>query len=162
MPNTRVVELPAGSAALALPALWRDLTDGRRSAGASFFSSRPWIAAECLPASGATPSAPRPTHLLYRHLAYPITANLFTIGTAPPAEGYGIRIEGEPGGIDSRHCTVHLQGGQAVLTDLSSSGTFLNDRRAEGPEALHVGDTIRVGKTAEAIMVIACLDRNEA
>jgi len=49
-----------------------------------------------------------------------------------------------------------------VLTDLSTSGTFLNDRHARGAEALRVGDAIRVGNAAEAIMVIACLDRNEA
>jgi hypothetical protein len=162
MPNTRLVELPAGAAALALPGLWRELTAGRRPTGASFFSSRPWIAAERLPASGATPSAPRPTHLLYRNLAYPITANPLTIGEAPPAEGPGIRIEGESGSIDARHCSVHLQTGRAVLTDLSSNGTFLNDRRVEGPEALNVGDAIRLGKGAEALVAIACLDRNEA
>jgi len=162
MPDTRVVELPAGAAALALPALWRELTEGRRTAGASFFSSRPWSAAARSSASDQVLSTPCPTHLLYRNLAYPITANPLTIGTVPPAEGHGIRIEGDPGGIDPRHCTVHLQAGQAVLTDLSSSGTFLNDRRAGGLEALKVGDAIRVAKTAEAIIVIACLDRNEA
>ena len=161
-PNTRVVELPAGAAALALPALWRELTAGRQPAGASFFSSRPWNAAASGSASDQVLATPRPTHLLYRHLAYPITASPLTIGTDPPGEGCGIRIEGEPGGIDSRHCSVQLQEGQAVLTDLSASGTFLNDRRAGGPEALRVGDAIRVGNAAEAIMVIACLDRNEA
>jgi hypothetical protein len=162
MPNTRIVELPAGAAALALPGLWRELTDGRRTAGASFFSSRPWSAAERSSASDQTPSAPRPTHLLYHNLAYPITASPLTIGRDPPAEGPGIRIEGESGGIDSRHCSVHLQAGQAVLTDLSSNGTFLNDRRVEGSEALKVGDAIRLGKTAETMVAIACLDRNEA
>jgi hypothetical protein len=162
MPNTRVVELPAGAAALALPGLWRELTDGRRPAGASFFSSRPWIAAERSLESDQPPSAPRPTHLLYRNLAYPITANPLTIGRDPPAEGPGIRIEGEPASIDPRHCSVQLQGGQAVLTDLSSKGTFLNDRRVGGPEPLKVGDAIRLGKTTEAMVAIACLDRNEA
>ncbi|MCK7466781.1 MAG: hypothetical protein MZU91_00605 [Desulfosudis oleivorans] len=48
MPNTRVVELPAGAAALALPALWRELTGGRPPAGASF--------------SAAAPGAPRRLH----------------------------------------------------------------------------------------------------
>jgi hypothetical protein len=161
-PNTRVVELPAGATALALPALWRELTAGRQTAGASFFSSRPWNAAASVWASDQVLSTPRPTHLLYRHLAYPITANPLTIGAALPEEGGGIRIEGEPGGVDPRHCSVQLQGEQAVLTDLSTSGTFLNDRRAGGPEALHVGDAIRVGNAAETIVVIACLDRNEA
>jgi FHA domain len=162
MPNTRVVELPAGAAALALPAVWRELTDGRRSAGASFFSSRPWIAEERSAASEPTSSVPRPTHLLYRNLAYPISANPLTIGMNPPAEGPGLRIASDTGGVDPRHCTVHLQEGQAVVTDLSSNGTFLNDRQVGGPEALKVGDAIRLGKTGETLVAIACLDRNEA
>jgi hypothetical protein len=161
MPNTRVVELPVGAAALALPALWRELTAARRADGASFFSSRPWSAGVPPPPSGSALSRPRPTHVLYRHMAYPITANPLTIGTAP-AEDRGIRIEGETGGIDSRHCTVHLQAGQAVLTDLSTTGTFLNERRIEGVEAVRVGDAIRLGKSAATIEAIACLDRDEA
>jgi len=158
MPNTRVVELPAGAAALALPALWRELTAGRRPAGASFFSSRPWVAAK--PSSAAQPTA-RPTHLLYRNLAYPLTATPLTVGTQLPAEGRGIRIEADAGGIDPEHCVVQLQGEKVVLTDLSSHGTLLNDRRVEGAVALNVGDAIRLGNTAETIVAIACLDRNE-
>ena len=95
MPNTRVVELPAGAAALALPALWRELTDGRRTAGASFFSSRPWVAATHSSAAEQTAASPRPTHLLYRSLAYPLTATPLTVGTQLPAEGRGIRIEAD-------------------------------------------------------------------
>jgi len=161
MADTRVVELPAGAAALALPALWRELADSRRTAGASFFSSRPWIAAEHSSASDHAPSALRPTHLLYRSMAYPLTGNPLTVGMNPPAEGQRIRIEGDTAGIDPRHCAVQLQEEQAVLTDLSSNGTFLNDRRVEGSVTLNIGDAIRLGKTAETIVAIACLDRNE-
>lgn len=162
MPNARVVELPAGAAALALPALWRELTDGRGTAGASFFSSRPWVAAKRSSAAERTASAPRPTHLLYRSLAYPLTAAPLTVGTQLPTEDRGLRIEADAGGIDPKHCTVQLQGEKVVLTDLSSHGTFLNDRRVQGSVTLNVGDAIRLGKTAEIIAAIACLDRNEA
>jgi len=162
MPNTRVVELPAGAAALALPALWRELTDGRRTAGASFFSSRPWVAAERPAAAELTASSPRPTHLLYRNLAYSLTATPLTLGTHLPAAGTGIRIEADAGGIDPEHCAVRLQGERVVLTDLSSNGTFLNERRVEGSVTLNVGDAIRLGNTVETIVAIACLERNEA
>lgn len=162
MPDTRVVELPAGAAALALPALWRELVDGRRAGGAAFFNSRPWGAAEGSPATGRPASRRRPTHLLYRNLAYPITANPLAIGTAPPAEGHGIHIESNTAGIDSRHCVIQLQGEQAVLTGLGSGGTFLNDRRLEGPAVVSVGDAIRLGTAAETIVAIACLDGHEA
>jgi hypothetical protein len=162
MPNTRVVELPAGAAALALPVLWRELTDGRRPSGASFFSSRPWAAAEHSAAAEQTASSPRPTHLLYRNLATPLTATPLTVGTQFPAAGRGIRIVADAGGIDPEHCTVRLQGEKVVLTDLSSNGTFLNDRRVEGSVVLNVGDAIRLGNTVETIVPIACLDPNEA
>jgi hypothetical protein len=162
MPDTRVVELPAGAAALALPALWRALTDGRRPAGAAFFSRRPWVAAKRSPAAQPTAATPRPTHLLYRSLAYPLTATPLTLGTRSAAGGRDIRIAADAGGIDPQHCTVQLQGETVVLTDLSSAGTFLNDRRVEGSAALQLGDAIRLGNAAETIVAIACLDRNEA
>jgi pSer/pThr/pTyr-binding forkhead associated (FHA) protein len=79
----------------------------------------------------------------------------------PPAGGRGIRIAAGAGGVDPGHCTVQLQGEEAVLSDLSANGTFLNDRRVEGPVALAVGDAIRLGAAADTIVAIACLDRNE-
>ena len=162
MPNTRVVALPAGAAALALPVLWRELTDGRRPSGASFFSSRPWAAAEHSAAAEQTASSPRPTHLLYRNIATPLTAIPLAVGTQLPAAGRGIRIVADAGGIDPAHCAVRLQGEKVVLTDLSANGTFLNDRRVEGSVVLNVGDAIRLGNTVETIVPIACLDPNEA
>jgi hypothetical protein len=162
LPDARVVELPAGAAALALPGLWRELTEGRPTAGTSFFSSRPWSTAARLSVPDRPPSAQRPTHLLYRNLAYPISGSPLTIGTAPPAEGSGICILGNPDGTEPRHCTVHLQAGQALLTDLSSNGTLVNDRRVSGSVTLHVGDAIRPGKRGETIVAIACLERHEA
>jgi hypothetical protein len=161
MPNTRVVELPAGAAALALPALWRELTDGRRTEGAAFFNSRPWVGAEGSAAAGLSASPRRPTHLLYRNLAYSITPNPLWIGTDPPAEGHSIRVEGDKAGIDPLLCMVQLLESQVMLTGLGSCRTFLNDRRVEGPTVVGVGDVIRLGEAAETIVAIACLDRNE-
>jgi hypothetical protein len=161
IPGTRIVELAAGAAALALPGLWGELTDGRRTDGAPFFSTRPWVTAGPAPVGKQAASAPRPTHLLHRNLAYPLSGDPLTIGTAPPAESPGIRIASDAAGIDAVHCAVQHQGGQTVLTDLGLSGTFLNDRRVLGPAALAVGDVIRLGATAEIIVAIACLERNE-
>ncbi len=161
IPDTRIVTLAAGAAALALPGLWGELTDGRRIEGAPFFNSRPWIAAGRAPVVKQTVSAPRPTHLLHRNLAYPLSGDPLTIGTDPPAENPGIRIASDAAGIDPVHCAVQLQGGKILLTDLGAGGTFLNDQRVQGSVALAVGDAIRLGATAETIVAIACLDRNE-
>lgn len=162
MSNLRVRELPVGAAALALPSLWRELTEGRRPAGASFFSTRPWIAAEGSPAPEPSVSRLRPTHLLYRNLAYPVSAQPLMIGRDAAVEGEGIRIEGDAAGIDPRHCMVQLREGRVVLTGLGSGGTFLNDQRVEVSAVVATGDAIRLGKSAETIVAIACLDRNEA
>jgi hypothetical protein len=162
VPNTRVVELPTGAAALALPALWRELTNGRAVQGAAFFNSRPWVGGGGPPAAGRAALSRRPTHLLYRNLAYPITANPLWIGTDPPAEGHGIRIEGGVAGIDRRHCKVQLLDSQVMLTGLGSGRTFLNDRRVEGSVMVGVGDAIRLGEAVENIVAIACLDSHEA
>jgi hypothetical protein len=161
MPNTRVVELPAGAAALALPALWRELTDGRQSGGAAFFNGRPWVAARNSSPAGRAAFPRRPTHLLYRNLAYPITANPLAIGSDPPTEGHGIRVKGDAEAIDSRHCMVQLRESQVVLTRLGLGDTLLNGSRIEGPTVVGVGDTIRLGKAGETIVAIACLDSNE-
>lgn len=161
MPNVRVVDLPAGAAALALPGLWRELTNDRQPAGAPFFTSRPWSTPTHSPAVKQRAPMPRPTHLLYRNLAYPLSEDPLTVGKNPPAGGRGIRIEAEADGVDPEHCAVQYQGEEAVLSDLSANGTFLDDRRVEGPVALVVGDAIRLGAAAEIIVAIACLDRNE-
>jgi hypothetical protein len=162
MPHTRVVELPVGAAALALPALWRELTDGRRSEGAAFFNIRPWPGGRGSPAARMSDSPRRPTHLLYRNLACPITERPLPIGTDPPTQGHGIRIEGDTAGIDPRHCMVRFREGEVVLTGLGSSGTYLNGRRVEGQALVGIGDAIRLGKSAETVVAIACLDRYEA
>ncbi len=161
-PNSRIVELPAGAAALAVSAVWPLLARGPRAGGAAFHSSRPWTPAA--PPLALAPAAPelRPTHLLYRNLAYPLTATPLTAGSNVPAERRTIRIAAEAAGVDPAHCAVQLKGETAVLTDLSLSGTFLNEERIEGSAALKVGDAIRLGTSAETLVAIACLDQDEA
>ncbi len=162
IPDTRIVELATGAAALALPGLWGGLTAGRSMEGAPFFNSRPWIAAGPAPAVKQAACAPRPTHLLHRNLAYPLSGDPLTIGTAPPVDNPAIRIASDAAGIDPVHCAVQIQGEKIMLTDLGAGGTFLNDQPVQGPVALRVGDAIRLGATAETIVAIACLERNEA
>lgn len=161
-PNSRVVELPAGAAALALSAVWPTLTHSSRAGGAAFHRSRPWNRTALSAALRPAAPALRPTHLLYRNLAYPLAATPLTAGCSVPAGGRAIRIGAEAVGIDPAHCTVQLKGDTAVLTDLSSTGTFLNAKRVEGAAVLMVGDAIRLGTSAETLVAIACLDRDEA
>jgi hypothetical protein len=163
IPDSRLVELPLGAAALSLPAVWNELATARRpSTGASFFKSRPWSAAGA--GAGAQPAAtpPRPTHLLYRSLAYPLTAQPLMVGSQAALHGQSIRIEADAAAIDAAHCSFRIQGGQVVLVDQSSTGTFVNDRRVEGHAPVFIGDAIRLGKSTETLLAIACLDPHEA
>jgi DNA-binding winged helix-turn-helix (wHTH) protein len=48
--------------------------------------------------------------------------------------------------VSRRHARIRVEGGKALLEDLSSkNGTFLRGERLEGPAELHDGDEFRVG-----------------
>jgi hypothetical protein len=162
--DARIEALAAGAAALALGSLWRELGAGRESEGKAFFNSRPLPAPGPGPAlqdqPGRTPPL-RPTHLLYRSLAYPLAERPLVIGINPGQKGRGIRIVGDAAGVAPEHCAVQLRGEEAVLTDLSATGTFVNDHRVDGPARVVVGDAIRLGTCAETILAVACLERDE-
>lgn len=50
--------------------------------------------------------------------------------------------------LSRRHAVVRVEGGVVTLNDLgSTNGTWINDRRIDGVEALTDGDVIRVGRT---------------
>lgn len=47
--------------------------------------------------------------------------------------------------ISSRHCTIAFQGNAYLLTDTSTNGTIVNDRRITAPHVLAHGDTLTIG-----------------
>src|SRR6185436_10956368 len=50
------------------------------------------------------------------------------------------------GKVSRRHARIRLTKGEALLEDLGSkNGTYVGDRRVEGPTALADGDEIRLG-----------------
>jgi adenylate cyclase len=50
--------------------------------------------------------------------------------------------------VSKQHCLVELRGTQWVLRDLGSlNGTYINDQRVQGEQALHHGDQIALGNT---------------
>jgi pSer/pThr/pTyr-binding forkhead associated (FHA) protein len=68
---------------------------------------------------------------------------VLTIGRA---EACDIGLFGDPD-IERLHARILRQGDQFFLADAgSSSGTYLNDQRINGPAPLRSGDAIRVGK----------------
>jgi hypothetical protein len=67
-----------------------------------------------------------------------------TIGRA---ESCDLGLFGDPL-VDKVHAKLLVQGRQYFIVDAgSATGTFVNDKRIEGPTLLNDGDTIRVGKS---------------
>jgi hypothetical protein len=112
------------------------------------------------PPAAEPPPAPahtgeRPTHLLLGHLARPLTAEPLVVGTAPPEDGRGLRLEGETAGISRAHCRLFEAEGEIVLEDVSTYGTFVNGERVVGRVVVNPGDRVRVGSPGRELLVIA-------
>jgi hypothetical protein len=103
----------------------------------------------------------RPTHILYRDLAYPITESHLIIGLDPVAGQTGIQIRGQIAGVSRKHCTVRLHGNDVVLRDYSTYGTFVNEKPVNDKIILSLGQIIRVGTPGEKLKLIACVNTDE-
>ena len=162
--HTRCLELAPGAAALGAVQLWEQLSQQDTGQRISFFTSRPW-------APATDPGAPNisepyiqsrsPSHLLYNHIAYPLSETPLFIGTGIENDKPGIRIRGQISGVSRQHCSVQLLGTEAVLNDFSTYGTYVDDIRVNGSTALQLGQVIRVGTPGEKLQLIACVNHDE-
>ena len=159
-----VIELEPGTGALGALQFRDQLSSQPVGQGAPFLTSRP------LPAISQTHVSPpqpqpkekvRPTHLLYRDLAYPITEQPLFIGLEAAVDASGILIQGQIAGVSRKHCSVQLQEQGVVLEDFSAYGTFVDADRVTGSAVLQLGQVIRVGTPGETLLLIACLDTDE-
>lgn len=58
----------------------------------------------------------------------------------------------DDGEVSRRHAVLRPAGGGVEIEDLgSTNGSFVNDRRIEGPTTLSVGDNVRIGQTTLAV-----------
>ncbi len=158
--STEMLELEEGAGARGILEIWHQLSDQSGNDDISYFTSRP------LPPSGSsqdhkepavTSLNAKPTHLLYRSIAYPISSKSLTIGCARDSEPIDINITGETAGVSFRHFTVARVGRDIVLEDMSAQGTFVDEKRVNGSTTLKLGQIIRVGTPGEQLQVIACV-----
>jgi len=158
--NAQVIDLDRGAAAMGASRIWNQLAAQDNNEGISFFTSRPWQEQQTnghrTPAE--TSAQARPTHLLYRSIAYPITEKPLTIGCKQGSERKEITISGETAGVSPTHCTIAFSGGQIILKNFSDHGTFVDEKKVKGSTALELGQTVRVGKPGEQLQLIACID----
>ena len=162
--HCEIMELEPGAGALGVLRIWDQLSDRHSGNGASFFTSRPWRQAEprvsqTIPYE--THEKMRPTHLLYRDVAYPISKKPLFMGCNPYPAGQGIYVPVKSSGISEKHCTIHRDGDRIVLTDTSTHGTFVNDQRVDGSTILELGQILRLGTSGETFRLIACMETHE-
>jgi hypothetical protein len=163
--QARLVELEAGASALNTLQVWDQFDHQTDDDDAAFFTSRPW---QPFSADGLLQSEPMkstggyPTHLLHCDLAYPITEAPLSIGQKDNTAGGGLLI-GSQSLEDTRpHCSVRRTGDQIVLTAIEGRDIFIDNQPLEGESmVLHLGQSVRVGKTGELIRLIACLKADE-
>jgi hypothetical protein len=159
--NYKIIELAPGSGAQGLFRFENQLTASPPEGSAPFLTTRP-LPAEG-PISNTVPDRhaqthQRPTHILYRDLAYRITEKPLIIGLERAADGFGIQIQGQIAGVSRKHCSVQLRGDEVVLNDYSSYGTFVNDEPVHMKIILSLGQVIRVGTPGERLKLIACME----
>ncbi len=154
--NCNIIELEPGAGALGVLKLWDQLTDRRLGNGASFFTSRPWQQTE-----SKISHTIRPSHLLYRDVAYPVSEQPLLIGCDQYPFGKGIYVEAKSSNVSKTHCTVQREDDRIVLTDCSSQGTFVDNRQVNKSAVLELGQVVRLGTSKETIRLIACLEADE-
>ena len=162
--DAEIIELKPGAGAFGVINIWYRLEALHGSTGTSYFTSRPWhrppqTHAPVPQDEKATPT--RPTHVLYRSLAYPITNKPLILGRAGETEPPDVPIDGPSAGVSRKHCTIELQGREVVLNNHSIHATFVDDVRIHKQTVLKLGQIIRLGTPGEQLQLIACLDHNE-
>ena len=103
------------------------------------------------------PAEAVPTHVLFNGRAWPLTAVPLTLGWSVGAVARALTLPAGIAGVSRSHCTLELRAGQAVVTDHSTYGTFVNDERVGGHVVLQVGDVLRLGAPGVALELIRVL-----
>jgi hypothetical protein len=163
--NCKIINLLPGAGAMGILRLSNQLFDRQAGSSAPFLTALPAPAVDSIAdeASGQQQLEvrQRPTHILYRNLAYPITQNPLVIGLEPVADKSGIQIRGQIAGVSRKHCSVRLRGNEIVLNDHSTYGTFVNEKPVDDKTILSLGQIIRVGTPGEELKLIACVNTDE-
>jgi len=97
---------------------------------------------------------PRPTHVVYQGIAYPVNGEGVVIGRSKLDHRRAILVESRAEGVSRAHCELAVIDGELRLRDLSSFGTFVNERRIDGEEVLRAADIIRVGSPGAELTVV--------
>lgn len=96
-----------------------------------------------------------PTHIVHRGIAYPVDGEGLLVGRSlTDGTRRTIVIADETGGVSRTHCEIGMRDGELRLRDLSSFGTFVNEKRVSGEEILRAADVIRIGSPGVELQAI--------
>jgi hypothetical protein len=84
--------------------------------------------------------------------------NRVKIGREQTLSKRTIVLNGGQTGVSRAHCELVRRDGELKLIDMSSYGTFVNEKRISGEVALHPADVIRIGSPGEQLQVIQIED----
>lgn len=104
------------------------------------------------PLGNARSVAPVASHLLYEGRAHALTSSL-AVGRAPGTEP-SISLPEGLAGVSRRHCTFVNEGGELLLVDHSTFGTFLNGERISERARAYAGDKVRIGEPGVELSLI--------
>ncbi|MGD8763471.1 MAG: FHA domain-containing protein [Desulfobacteraceae bacterium] len=162
--NAKLIELDRGAAAFGTLQLEDQFAGQERASGISLITRRRWSR----PVNNAVAVAPAisqtsqlPTHILYKNLAYRLTAVPLLVGLEIPPGEHGVRIKGQIAGISRKHCSIERGATEVVLKDFSTYGTYVDETRVNGSVRLTIGQIIRVGTPGETLQLIAIAEPDE-
>jgi hypothetical protein len=160
-----VIELQPGHAARGAAAHADALGDG--AGNVRLIKRLPWREAASLPAravstsqsaAASRASVAAPSHIVYRGIAYQVDTQGLLIGREQTLSKRTIVLNGGQTGVSRAHCELVRRDGELKLIDMSSYGTFVNEKRISGEVALHPADVIRIGSPGEQLQVIQIED----
>ena len=157
--GARVVDLPVGHAAMAVLEHIHRMPAG--DGQVKLLRHFAWRAGpEETPAVSAPAATPRlekraATHIVYRGIAYPVDSNGLLVGRAGSAGRRVIVVDDQTAGVSRAHCELSVRDGAMTLRDLSSYGTFVNERRIAGEQTLQAADVIRIGSPGAELQVVS-------
>jgi hypothetical protein len=105
------------------------------------------------PAAAALARSKPPTHVVYHGLAYRVGADGLAIGREADPKRRTV-VLATSGGTSRLHAEVVLRDGELMLRDLSSYGTFVNEKKVAGETALKRADVIRIGSPGAELHVV--------
>jgi hypothetical protein len=143
--------------------LARALIAAPSSAQVKFVKRLAWRAGPMAESSARQPSVQTPvaaretppTHLVYGGLAYRVGTEGVVVGRETDPKRRTLVVGASNSGVSRAHCEVVLRDGELKLRDMSSFGTFVNERKVVGETTLERADVIRIGSPGAELHVVS-------